>query len=208
MNASTSRHDDEAKFPFLTAAGLESMIWENAELRRDVMGSPERWEEIRTSDDLLDKYFRAALANSSASCRHIFEWYRAAEFTWEKICPPPPTGRADGQEFWSREFYRKVLTQEFQCIENRRIAVESDQDRIFDQGHKGLSKIVGLSLSGGGIRSATFHLGVIQALHAKGVLRYVDYVSTVSGGGYVGATISALLRKAARPFFKILFPKR
>lgn len=46
---------------------------------------------------------------------------------------------------------------------------------------------LGLAFSGGGIRSACFHLGVLQALQAKGKLRDVDYLSTVSGGGYIGA---------------------
>src|SRR5207249_705301 len=44
--------------------------------------------------------------------------------------------------------------------------------------------LVGLALSGGGIRSAMFNLGLLQALHANGLLRYVDYLSTVSGGSY------------------------
>jgi hypothetical protein len=51
----------------------------------------------------------------------------------------------------------------------------------------------GLALSGGGIRSATFSLGVIQALASCGLLRHVDYLSTVSGGGYVGAWLSACI---------------
>src|SRR6266496_2197333 len=46
---------------------------------------------------------------------------------------------------------------------------------------------VGLAFSGGGIRSATFNLGILKALHELRVLQYVDYLSTVSGGGYVGA---------------------
>jgi len=46
---------------------------------------------------------------------------------------------------------------------------------------------VGLAFSGGGIRSATFNLGVLKALRELGVLKYVDYLSTVSGGGYIGA---------------------
>lgn len=54
-------------------------------------------------------------------------------------------------------------------------------------------ELVGLALSGGGIRSATFNLGVLQQLHADGVLPLVDYVSTVSGGGYVGGFWSAWL---------------
>ena len=46
---------------------------------------------------------------------------------------------------------------------------------------------VGLAFSGGGIRSATFNLGILKALHKLDVLKHVDYLSTVSGGGYTGA---------------------
>lgn len=51
----------------------------------------------------------------------------------------------------------------------------------------------GLALSGGGIRSATFCLGVIQVLADRGLLGQVDYLSTVSGGGYAGSMLSARL---------------
>jgi len=53
--------------------------------------------------------------------------------------------------------------------------------------------LVGLALSGGGIRSATFSMGILQTLARKGVLRLVDYMCTVSGGGYIGACLSSLL---------------
>jgi hypothetical protein len=53
--------------------------------------------------------------------------------------------------------------------------------------------LIGLALSGGGIRSATTNLGVLQALSRMDVLPMVDYVSTVSGGGYIGACLSSLL---------------
>jgi hypothetical protein len=43
-----------------------------------------------------------------------------------------------------------------------------------------------LCLSGGGIRSAAFALGVLQALSAKRLLTGFHYLSTVSGGGYIG----------------------
>ncbi|MDP6041773.1 MAG: patatin-like phospholipase family protein, partial [Candidatus Latescibacteria bacterium] len=56
--------------------------------------------------------------------------------------------------------------------------------------------LIGLAFSGGGIRSATFNLGVIQALARKGILKYVDYLSTVSGGGYIGSCISSLLNNS------------
>lgn len=47
--------------------------------------------------------------------------------------------------------------------------------------------LTGVALSGGGIRSATFNLGLLQGLHHIGLLPRVDYLSTVSGGGYIGA---------------------
>jgi hypothetical protein len=45
---------------------------------------------------------------------------------------------------------------------------------------------VAVAFSGGGIRSATFNLGVLQGLQEFDLLRQVDYLSTVSGGGYTG----------------------
>ena len=48
-------------------------------------------------------------------------------------------------------------------------------------------QLFGLALSGGGIRSATFNLGLLQGLHELGFLRGFDYLATVSGGGYTGA---------------------
>ena len=47
-------------------------------------------------------------------------------------------------------------------------------------------ELVGLAFSGGGIRSATFNLGVLQGLERANALPLVDYHSTVSGGGYIG----------------------
>ncbi len=44
---------------------------------------------------------------------------------------------------------------------------------------------VGLCLSGGGIRSATFNLGILQALSRHRRIGKLDYISSVSGGGYI-----------------------
>jgi hypothetical protein len=52
-----------------------------------------------------------------------------------------------------------------------------------------------LCLSGGGIRSATFALGVVQGLARHGVLGKFSYLSTVSGGGYLGSWLSAWSRQ-------------
>ena len=47
-----------------------------------------------------------------------------------------------------------------------------------------------LCLSGGGIRSAAFALGVIEGLAKKGLLTQFHYLSTVSGGGYIGGFVT------------------
>jgi hypothetical protein len=57
--------------------------------------------------------------------------------------------------------------------------------------------LVGLAFSGGGIRSATFGLGVLEALKGKDLLKKIDYLSTVSGGGYIGAWLSANCKRTA-----------
>ena len=51
----------------------------------------------------------------------------------------------------------------------------------------------GLALSGGGIRSASFALGVLQRLVAGQVLKSIRYLSTVSGGGYIGSSLTWFL---------------
>jgi hypothetical protein len=54
---------------------------------------------------------------------------------------------------------------------------------------------VGVALSGGGIRSATFCLGVFQALARHRLIGKIDYLSTVSGGGYFGSFFGALFTR-------------
>src|SRR5580692_7527556 len=51
--------------------------------------------------------------------------------------------------------------------------------------------LIGLAFSGGGIRSATFNLGILQALAENQLLHKFDYLSTVSGGGYIGSWLAA-----------------
>ena len=52
-----------------------------------------------------------------------------------------------------------------------------------------------LCLSGGGIRSATFNLGVIQALAKIGLLAKFDYLSSVSGGGYIASWLRTWIHR-------------
>jgi hypothetical protein len=55
---------------------------------------------------------------------------------------------------------------------------------------------VGIALSGGGIRSATFCLGLFQALARQKLVGKIDFLSTVSGGGYFGSFFGALFQRA------------
>lgn len=59
-------------------------------------------------------------------------------------------------------------------------------------------ELVGLAFSGGGIRSATFNLGVLQGLAKYRLLRKFDYLSTVSGGGYIGSWLEAWIFRAGQ----------
>ncbi len=68
-------------------------------------------------------------------------------------------------------------------------------------------QLTGLALSGGGVRSAAFCLGVLQGLDAQKpngspqVLDAIDYLSTVSGGGFIGtAYVSATMQRKEGKF--------
>lgn len=55
--------------------------------------------------------------------------------------------------------------------------------------------LYGLALSGGGIRSATFNLGILQGLAKQNLLCKVDYLSSVSGGGYVASWLAGWIKR-------------
>ncbi len=59
---------------------------------------------------------------------------------------------------------------------------------------------VALCLSGGGIRSATFNLGLLQAFERCALLPRIDYLSTVSGGGYIGCSLTWFMSHLGQPF--------
>lgn len=90
---------------------------------------------------------------------------------------------------------REVVRKERELMKARRAAVPD-----LSPG----APVAGLALSGGGIRSATFCLGFLQSLARGRLLERFDYLSTVSGGGYVGGWWMAWLarrdakREAAR----------
>ena len=62
--------------------------------------------------------------------------------------------------------------------------------------HELPDKRAAFCISGGGIRSATFGLGILQGLARCGLLDKFHYLSTVSGGGYIGSWLSAWIHRA------------
>ena len=53
---------------------------------------------------------------------------------------------------------------------------------------------VGVCCSGGGIRSASFNLGVLQAIQDKGRLQEVEYLAAVSGGSYIAGAVAMVAK--------------
>lgn len=87
-----------------------------------------------------------------------------------------------------------VLAQELAHIKGGTAkAGEHGLGDVFDELHA--RELTALCFSGGGIRSATFGLGIVQSLAKHGLLDKFDYLSTVSGGGYLGSWLSAWIRR-------------
>jgi len=104
----------------------------------------------------------------------------------------------------SHESYPAFMQEaEAAWLARRRKAVKSSGGGCLAEGP------VGVGLSGGGIRSATFALGVFQALAKRRLVRTVDYLSTVSGGGYFGSfLVSLFVRQADCAAVEALLPDR
>lgn len=95
-------------------------------------------------------------------------------------------------KYLTPEDFDRVRSEELEAIRERRQAV-GQSPRLSDAG------LVGVALSGGGIRSALYNLGFLQALAKFGLLKRVDYLSAVSGGGYIAAHLSALAHGVQPP---------
>lgn len=108
-------------------------------------------------------------------------------------------GRGKNEAAGKTATFEQVLREEWSAInEGRAKARKAEKNEAADEAAEKTDEpdapppnLTGLAFSGGGIRSATFNLGVIQALAELRLLRKFDYVSTVSGGGYIGSWLTA-----------------
>jgi hypothetical protein len=90
-----------------------------------------------------------------------------------------------------------VLTEELRELRPDVSCDGGSLEALYSRIHRLEHPFSALCLSGGGIRSASFALGVLQALAQRGLLFCFDYLSTVSGGGYIGSWLSAWRHHAA-----------
>src|SRR3954454_20684525 len=79
-----------------------------------------------------------------------------------------------------------------EMIQQEAVRIADRQKEIFGAAGKPL---LGVAFSGGGIRSGTFNLGIIQGMAKRGLLSHVDYLSTVSGGGYIGTWLHGVIKR-------------
>jgi len=88
-----------------------------------------------------------------------------------------------------------LRSEEWRHIAARRVAAKVATK---DDSEKPPHDLVGLSLSGGGVRSSMFSTGVLQGLHKIGLLKHVDYLATVSGGGFIGGFLTSQYQEQER----------
>lgn len=97
-----------------------------------------------------------------------------------------------------------VLRREYASIWLRRpVELADEADRNAKSAERGTAvppELFGVALSGGGIRSASYCLGALQALDQKGLAGRIDYLSTVSGGGYIGASMISAMTQNGEKF--------
>ena len=108
--------------------------------------------------------------------------------------------RADQTKQSRAKSFVEVLNAELDEVSRKRPGVaesvtdpNAHPDQVIQRAHR--ANLIALAFSGGGIRSATFNLGVLQGLAKLKLLKRFDYLSTVSGGGYIGGWLEAWIKR-------------
>ncbi|HUP43555.1 MAG TPA: hypothetical protein VM599_10130, partial [Thermoanaerobaculia bacterium] len=66
--------------------------------------------------------------------------------------------------------FGEALAEEYRALRPESFAAGADPEALFAAAHRDSEPLAALCISGGGIRSATFALGVVQGLAERGVL--------------------------------------
>lgn len=97
------------------------------------------------------------------------------------------------KESWREEIRGNKVLQDPQATDRRKL---QEVIGIAHARAKQGDGLAALCFSGGGIRSATFNLGILQGLAAAGLLDKLDYISSVSGGGYISSWLAGWIHRA------------
>lgn len=117
-------------------------------------------------------------------------------------------GKIPAADLPPRAVIGQAVVAELNDIEQRRGEAPSQFDPKNWIRHCLDKNLFGICISGGGIRSGTFGLGVLQGLTEKGLLSKADYISTVSGGGYIGAWLQGVRYHDPAHYEDVLNPQR
>ena len=102
--------------------------------------------------------------------------------------------------------FQNIFKSELEYIGKRRKNILPDNSSNINDNTDEIKKsLFGIALSGGGIRSSTFNMGILSFLNEKKIIKLADYISSVSGGGFIHSYIQTKLK--AKNDFDELFSK-
>jgi hypothetical protein len=174
-------------FRLIAIVGIALLVLAGILVVRSLWVERLRTKLISTSDVLLDE---AREIHGEQPDTRLLEDIRNFYLNGERW-PQEQSERIEGEEVSERDVVSNVSPAVFRWL-------------------NGMHRTA-LCLSGGGIRSASFALGVLQALAMhprprggqetalnpeKSLLAQFNYLSTVSGGGYIGGWLSAWVQRA------------
>jgi len=169
-------------------------------LQADRRGEPDRAGELRNLEHLLRLVFdfTCDLIQNAVAITTEKE-QRAYEPELFVVLPKTTIG---SREAFDEEADQIEIQRKFRGIPGADVAARKQKrdpgwsKRVQTGEHP--HNLIGLAFSGGGIRSATFNLGVLQGLQEFDLLRWVDYLSTVSGGGFIGSWLVANVKNTSQ----------
>ncbi|HEX6728643.1 MAG TPA: patatin-like phospholipase family protein, partial [Pyrinomonadaceae bacterium] len=149
----------------------------------------EHGEEANEALEKLTKSLNARLLDTKlySSDRFPWHWLYTASRTLVAQYHSGEVFKDEGLERFNRLLLEDAFPQFIERINNIRLAAMYKRFHDVNQS--------ALCLSGGGIRSGTFALGILQGLARHDLLKEFHYLSTVSGGGYIGGWLTAWIHR-------------
>ncbi len=182
-----------AKFGLLVAFIADN--WQTIETEQPFIAEAEQWIEpaMASWPEDFRQTMRAALVHTAREIYLVSRLWRLRRLArqLERANILPAELHIKEVKDFPAVAFTEVLDEELDEIEIRREQTPTADTAPAPHARADQANLAGLAFSGGGIRSATFNLGVLQFLGEKNLLQHFDYLSTVSGGGYIGSWLHA-----------------